>query len=271
MSGKLEGRVTIITGAASGFGEAAARRFQVEGARVVVADIDLSGATRVAESIGNGALAASVDVSDSEQVAALVALAEDEFGGLDVMVNNAGVIHAKMSIEDIPEAEFDRMVNINLRGTFLGIKHATPALRRRGRGVILNTASIGAVLPRMYTSAYSATKSGIIMLTRSASMDLAPEIRVNAVCPAASPTQFLQGSAGGSGAAYDAYVANMQANAHQSIPLGRLADPDDVGAAMVFLASDDAAFITGIALPIDGGRSAGDYVGRVGVTEAVDG
>jgi len=234
---------------------------------VVVADINAEAAKGVAASIGEGAIAVGVDVTVAAQVAGTVDVAVEEFGGLDIMVNNAGVIHAKMSVETIPEEEFDRIVSINLRGTFLGIKYATPALRRSGGGVILNTASVGAIMPRMHTAAYSATKAAIITLTRSAAMDLAPQIRVNAVCPAASPTQFLVGSAGGDGAVYDAYVASMAVNAQQSIPLGRLAEPADVAAAFAFLASDDAAFITGIALTVDGGRSAGDSTGRVGVAE----
>jgi 3-oxoacyl-[acyl-carrier protein] reductase len=270
MTRRLEGRTAVVTGAASGFGEATARRLHAEGANVLVADINAEGAKTVAESIGAGAIATGVDITVGAQVADAIALAVEEFGGLDIMVNNAGVIHAKMSVETIPDEEFDRIVDINLRGTFLGIKHATPALRKRGGGVILNTASIGAIMPRMFTAAYSATKAGIITLTRSAAIDLAPQIRVNAVCPAASPTQFLKGSAGGGGAVYEAYVASMQSNAHQSIPLGRLAEPNDVAAAFAFLASDDAAFITGIALPVDGGRSAGDTAGRVGVAETTE-
>lgn len=268
MSGVLDGRIAVITGAASGFGAATARRFHAEGASVVVADLDAEGAKRVAESLGGNALGLGVDVSKSDQVAAMIDTATSAFGGLDILVNNAGIIHAKGSIETLEETDFDRIVNVNLRGPYLGIKHAVPALRRSSHAVILNTASVGALVPRLHTSIYSATKAGIISLTRSAALDLAPDIRVNAVCPLASATPFLAGGAGGGGATYDAYVARMQENAERDVPMGRLVRPEEVAAAFVFLASDDAAFITGVALPIDGGRSAGDTVGRVGVNTA---
>ncbi|MDQ7905556.1 SDR family oxidoreductase [Phytohabitans sp. ZYX-F-186] len=262
MTGVLSGRIAVVTGAASGFGAATALRFHAEGARVVVADRDGDGVKRVAEALGGDALGMTVDVSRTEDVARMVEAAVDTFGGLDILVNNAGIIHAKGSIETLAEAEFDRIVDVNLRGTFLGIKHAVPVLRRSRHAVILNTASVGALVPRINTSIYSATKAGIISLTRSAALDLAPAIRVNAVCPLASATPFLAGGAGGGGAVYDAYVAGMTSDARHSVPLGRLVRPEEVAAAFTFLASDDAAFITGVALPIDGGRSAGDLVSR---------
>ena len=262
MSGGLDGRIAIVTGAASGFGAATAKRFQAEGVRVVVADIDAEGAKAVAESLGGDAIGIGVDVTQSDQVEAMVTAAVDTFGGLDILVNNAGIIHTKGSIETLAETEFDRIVNVNLRGAFLGIKYATPVLRRSEHAVILNTASVGALVPRLHTSIYSATKAAIISLTRSAALDLAPQIRVNAVCPLASPTPFLAGGAGGGGEIYDAYVARMQADARRNVPMARLVRPEEVAAAFVFLASDDAAFITGVALPIDGGRSAGDSIGR---------
>lgn len=268
MTGVLEGRIAIVTGAASGFGQATARRFHAEGAKVVLADIDAQGAKIVADSLGDNTLAIGVDVSKSIEVAGMVEAATQTFGGLDILVNNAGIIHAKGSIETLSESDFDRIVNVNLRGPFLGIKHAVPALRCSRNAVILNTASVGALVPRMFTAIYSATKSGILTLTKSAALDLAPTIRVNAVCPLASPTPFLAGGAGGGGAVYDAYVARMEEDAHHNVPMGRLVRPDEVAAAFTFLASDEAGFITGIALPIDGGRSAGDTAGRVGVSAA---
>lgn len=270
MTGVLDGRVCVVTGAASGFGEATARRFHAEGARVVVADLDADGARRVATSLGADALAIAVDVRHSEQVAAMVAAAADTFGGLDVLVNNAGIIHAKDSIESLAEDDFDRIVDVNLRGAFLGIKHAVPVLRRSRHAVILNTASVGALIPRRHTSIYSATKAAVISLTRSAALDLAPQIRVNALCPLASPTPFLAGGAGGGGATYDAYVERMRSDAQRTVPLGRLVRPEEVAAAFTFLASDEAAFITGVALPIDGGRSAGDLLSQTRAGIGVD-
>lgn len=264
---RLEGRVAIVTGAASGFGAATARRFHAEGSRVVVADRDVEGAARVAAELGDGAIAVGVDVSNDDDVALMVAQAVSAFGGLDIMVNNAGIIHAKTPIEEIDVDMFDRVVAVNVRGTFLGIKHAAAHLRRSGRGVILNTASVGALRPRKQTSVYSATKSAIISLTQSAALELAPEIRVNAVCPLAADTPFLAGGAGGTGEVLDRYRAQIAADAVNSVPMARLATPEDVAGVFAFLASDDAAFLTGLAIPIDGGRTAGDSTGTVGIAK----
>lgn len=263
---RLQGRIAIVTGGASGFGAATARRFHAEGARVVVADRNEAGARAVAVALGEDAISVGVDISVSEQVATMVGAAVDAFGGLDILVNNAGVIHAKTPIEEIDVDTFNRIVGVNLRGTFLGIKHATPVLRRSRHAVILNTASVGALRPRRQTSVYSATKAAIISLTQSAALDLAPDIRVNAICPLASDTPFLAGGAGSSdGEALDAYRAQIAADAMASVPLGRLATPGDVAGVLAFLAGDDAAFLTGITVPIDGGRTAGDTTGRVGL------
>ncbi len=263
MGSVLDRRVAIITGAASGFGEATARRFHQEGARVVLADINEEGAKSVAESLGENALGIGADVSQAAQVSAVVDAAVQAFGGLDIMVNNAGLIHGKYSVEDLPEEEFDRIVNVNLRGPFLGIKYAVPALRKSSHAVILNTASVGALVPRALTSMYSATKAAIMMLTRSAAIDLGPHIRVNAVCPLTSPTGLLAAGAASVGATYDDFVVRLENDAKHAVPLGRLVRPDEVAAALTFLASDEAAFITGVSLPIDGGRSAGDPSGKV--------
>lgn len=262
MGSVLDGRVAIVTGAASGFGAATARRFVEEGAKVLLADVNEEGAKSVAESLGEHARGIGVDVSNAPQVAAMVDAAVQAFGGLDILVNNAGLIHAKYSVEDVPLEEFDRVVNVNLRGPFLGIKYAVPALRESAHAVILNTASVGALVPRALTSIYSATKAAIMMLTRSAAIDLGPQIRVNAVCPLTSPTGLLAPGAASLGLPYDDFVARLENDARQSVPLGRLLRPDEVAAALTFLASDEAAFITGVSLPIDGGRSAGDPSGK---------
>jgi 3-oxoacyl-[acyl-carrier protein] reductase len=261
---RFDGRVVLVTGAASGFGEATVRRFHAEGAAVVVADVDEGGAKRVADSLESRSLAVAVDVRVDAQVRALMAATVSAFGRLDVLVNNAGIIHAKAPLEEIDDETFDRVVDVNLRGVMHGFRHGVPAMRASGGGVILNTASVGALLPRRNTALYSATKAGILSLTRTAAMDLAPDIRVNAVCPLAADTPFLAGSVG-TGGAVGEYVARIRQDAERSVPLGRLATPADIAAAFAFLASDDASFITGVALPVDGGRTAGDTVGRVGV------
>lgn len=193
----------------------------------------------------------------------------ERFGRIDVLVNNAGIIHAKASIENIAEEDFDRTLAVNLRGAFLGIKHAAPEIRKTG-GSIVNTASVGALVPRRWTSVCSATKAALISLTKSAALDLSPDVRVNAVCPLAADTPFLAASAGGPDR-LEAYRTAIAADAARNTPLGRLAVPEDVAAAITFLASDDARFITGVALPVDGGRSSGDTGGRVGLPDATEG
>ncbi len=251
---RFANKVVIVTGAAAGFGEAIARRFASEGARVVVADLNEAGAKQVTSEIGAaGGEAVSVrcDVSQSDDVRALVASALERFGGLDVLVNNAGFSHRMMPLVDLPEADWERVFAVNTKSVYLGAKHAVPALRARGGGVIVNTASIGAVSPRPGVTAYNATKGAVLTLTRGLAVELAPfKIRVNAVNPVAADTDFMKGALGAQGLP-DAVRAGLVA----TIPLGRLTEPRDVAAAVCFLASDDAAFLTGVCLPVDGGRS----------------
>lgn len=246
-------KVAVVTGAAGGFGEAIARRFADEGASVVVADVDEAGADRVANAIRDGggeAQAVRTDVSSAEDVERMIAAAVDKFGGLDVLVNNAGVAHRGMMLADLPEEEYDRVFDTNTKGVYLGVKYAVPALRERGGGTIVNTASIGAVSPRPMLTAYNATKGAVITMTRGLAVELASfKIRVNAVNPVAADTAFMRGVYGSemSDRAREALIAN--------IPLGRLTEPRDVAAAVLFLASDEAEFLTGVCLDVDGGRS----------------
>jgi 3-oxoacyl-[acyl-carrier protein] reductase len=252
------GKAVVVTGAASGFGAATAKRFAAHAANVVVADVDGLGAEKVASEIGEAAVAVQADVRSSDQVAAMIQRAEDAFGGLDVLVNNAGLTRPGGPVEDSAEDDYTFVFDVNVRGVYLGVKHGVPALRRRGGGVILNTASIIGVVPRRNALIYAASKGAVITLTRAASLELAPQIRVNCVCPVAADTNFMVGAVGGNEEALAAVRANLRANPGAGIPMGRLADPSDVAAAFTFLASDDASFLTGIVLPIDGGRSAGD-------------
>lgn len=247
--GRLDDRVAIVTGAASGFGAAVARRFAAEGALVVVADIDGKGATAVAEEIGDRAKAAEVDVRNSAAVAAMVAAAESAFGGLDILVNNAGVPAKRGPVEALTEEEFDRVFGINVKGVWLGVKHGVPALRRRGGGVIINTSSIAAIIPRPGSVIYSATKGAVSSMTLALAKELAPSIRVNAEMPVAAVTNFMRQSR----PTDDASIAAMAAE----LPLKQLCEPEDVAAAMTFLASDEARLITGVCLHVDGGRSLG--------------
>ncbi len=247
-------KIAVVTGAASGFGAAIAKCFAAEGASVVVADVDEVGGKEVAADIlesGGAALFARADVSQADQVKAMIDTAVAEYGGLDILVNNAGFSHRMMPLWDLPEAEYDRVFAVNTKGVYLGAKYAVPALQKRGGGVIVNTASIGAVAPRPGVTAYNATKGAVVTMTRGLAMEVAPyRIRVNAVNPVASDTAFFKGALG-----VDAVPEPIRKGLIEGIPLGRLAEPLDVANAVLFLASDDAAFITGVCLEVDGGRS----------------
>ncbi len=251
---RFEGKVAIVTGAASGFGEAIAKSFATEGASVVIADVNEEDGKRVVSQIeeaGVRALFIRTDVSRARDVRAMIEAAIGTFGGLDILVNNAGFSHRAMPMWDLPEEEFDRVFATNTKGVYLGVKYAVPALRARGGGVIVNTASIGAVAPRPGVTAYNATKGAVVTMTRGLAVELAPfKIRVNAVNPVASETGFVRGAMG-----VDTFPEGVRKSLIAGIPLGRLTEPGDVAAAVLFLASDEAAFLTGVCLDVDGGRS----------------
>lgn len=251
---RFRDKVAVVTGAASGFGEAIATRFAAEGAKVVAADIDESGGMRVVSAInqaGGEAVFVRTDVSKAADVEAMIGAAVKQYGGLDVLVNNAGFSHQMTPLWDLPEADYDRVFAVNTKGVYLGAKYGVPALRERGGGVIVNTASIGAVAPRPGVTAYNATKGAVVTMTRGLAVEVAPfHIRVNAVNPVAADTKFIKGALG-----IDAMPDAIRQMVIQGIPLGRLAEPRDVAAAVLFLASDDAQFLTGVCLNVDGGRS----------------
>ena len=251
---RFDGKVVVVTGAAKGFGEAIVRRFAAEGARVLLGDVDEAVGTAVARSIeaaGGRAQFRFCDVAAAADVEALVGAAVEGEGGLDVMVNNAGFSHRSMSLWDLPEVDFDRQIAVNFKGVFLGCKYAVPALRDRGGGVIVNTASIGARRPRRGVTVYNATKGAVLTLTRGIAGEVARDgIRVCAVCPVAADTAFMLTARGG--APLD---ERTRESLVRGIPLGRLCAPGDVAGAVTFLASPDAAFLTGVCLDVDGGRS----------------
>jgi 3-oxoacyl-[acyl-carrier protein] reductase len=251
---RFENRVAIVTGAASGFGREIARRFAAEGARLVLGDVNEAGGKEVVagiESAGGAAAFRRCDVSQSDDVKGLVKLALERYDGLDVLVNNAGFSHRMGGLWDLPEAEYDRVFAVNTKSVYLGAVHAVPVLRERGGGAIVNTASIGAVRPRPGLTAYNSTKGAVVTMTRGLAAEVAPfQIRVNAVMPVAADTGFMQGVWGERGLPEAARKA-----ATDGIPLGRLAEPGDVAGAVLFLASDDASFLTGVCLDVDGGRS----------------
>ncbi|HUT48841.1 MAG TPA: glucose 1-dehydrogenase [Alphaproteobacteria bacterium] len=250
---RLQNKVAIVTGAASGFGEAIAHRFAQEGARVVISDINDNAGRPVADAItGAGGTARFVhaDVSNADDVAGMVAEAESAYGGLDILVNNAGYPQRNQPMLEVSEDEFDRIFAVNVKSLYLAALHGVPALRRRGGGVMINTASTAGLSPRPGLTWYNGSKGAAITLTKSMAVELAPEkIRVNALCPVAGDTPMLDEFLGGTRTeeAYAKFVA--------SVPLGRLAVPQDIANAALFLASDEAEFLTGVCLEVDGGRT----------------
>jgi 3-oxoacyl-[acyl-carrier protein] reductase len=250
---RFHGWTVIVTGAGSGIGKDIARRFVREGAYVVVADIDAEAATARATSLGEQATPFAVDVTDAAQVRDLVGFTEAWRGGLDVLVNNAGVSHRFENALELEDSEFDRVLDINAKSLLYTAKAAVPLLRRSPHGSIVTTASIGAVVVRPGASLYAASKAAAISMTRSLALELAPEVRVNCVLPTSTDTNLLRSIPG----ADEAWVAERYARNAESLPMKRLGTGDDVAAAIAFLASQDASFITGVALPVDGGRSAG--------------
>jgi 3-oxoacyl-[acyl-carrier protein] reductase len=245
---RLEGKVAIVTGAGSGFGEGIARRFAAEGAQVVIADIAEENGRRVAREIGYAAVFVRADVTQGDDVKAMVQAATDRFGRLDILVNNAGYSHRNQPMLSVDEATFDRIFAVNVKSIYFAAMHAVPVLRAGGGGVILNIASTAGVRPRPGLTWYNASKGAAITLTRSMAVELAPDkIRVCALNPVAGETPMLATFLGED-------TPERRAQFLATIPLGRFSTPTDVANAACFLCSDEASMITGVALEIDGGR-----------------
>jgi len=248
---RLKDKIAIVTGAASGFGAGIATRFAREGARVVVNDLHADAARRTVDAIereGGRAIACAGDVSNDGDVARLVAAALDAFGRLDVVVNNAGTTHRNQPMLDVPEALFDRIYQVNVKSLYLTAKHAVPHFRAQKSGALITIASTAGVRPRPGLTWYNGSKGAAIVTSRSMAAELAPDnIRVNVINPVAGETGLLADFMGED-------TPQKRAQFVATIPLGRLSQPSDIATAAVFFASDEAAFITGACLEVDGGR-----------------
>lgn len=248
---RLEGRRAIVTGAGSGIGRAIAQRFASEGACVLVADVDEAAAATVASELAGEAASYTVDVALADQVRCLIDRATGLWGGLDVLVNNAGVGVAATT-EQTDESDWDRVIDINLKGTFLGMKYAIPTIRESGGGSIINISSIAAIVGVADRAAYCAAKGGILALTRAAAIDHVLEgVRINCILPGTADTPWIQRITAG----YDdpqAARAAMQARQ----PHGRFVAPEEIAAMAAYLASDEAASVIGAAMIVDGGMTA---------------
>lgn len=246
---RFGGRVAIVTGGASGIGRATAERLAAEGAAVLVADLDEDAGTKVADEIdatGGTARFHRADVTDHAQVDAMVAAALDEFGRLDFAVNSAGTAGTYAALPDQTLAEWNRVLAVNLTSTFLCLQAEIPAMMRTGGGAVVNVASAAGLMGFAHLPAYVASKHGVVGLTKSVALEYAKRgVRINVVCPGSVRTPMLAGFVGGD---HDA-LERMGRTA----PVGRLAEPSEIAAAIAWLCSDDASYVTGHALSVDGG------------------
>ncbi len=244
---RLKDKVAIVTGAGSGMGAAMAETFVREGARVAVLDIDEKAGRSVAGRFGEDAIFLRCDVASRADIDAAVAATEKAFGKIDILVNNAGISHVNKPLLDISEAEFDRVFAVNVKGVFLFMQAVVAPFRRSGGGVVINIGSTAGLRPRPGLSAYNSTKGAVHILTRTLAVELAPEkIRVCAIAPVATDTPLLATFLGNAEGMREKFIA--------TVPLGRLALPQDIANVALFLASDEAQFVTGNVVEVDGGR-----------------
>jgi len=246
---RLADKIALITGAGSGFGEGIARTFAREGAKVAIVDINEQAARDVAVSLGSGAVAIRADVSKRSDVDAAVQATVDAFGGLDILVNNAGITHVRKPLTDVTEEEFDRILAVNVKSIFHTAQAVVPVFRKRGSGVILNIGSTAGLRPRPGLTWYNTSKGAVNLASKSMATELAADkIRVCAIAPTIGDTALLSSFMGGDS-------DELRAKFNASVPLGRMSTPQDVANAALFLASDEAGYLTGVVLEVDGGRS----------------
>jgi 3-oxoacyl-[acyl-carrier protein] reductase len=254
MSARLAGKIAIVTGGGSGFGAGIVRKFVAEGAKVLVADINEQAAKDVAAQLGAATYPLRVDVAHGADVRLMFDAAQSHFGRIDIVINNAGVTHLPQPLEEVSEADFDRIVAVNMKAIYYSMREAVPRLKANApgangiRGVVLNMASTAGVSPRPRLGWYNASKGWVITATRANAVELAPfGIRVVALNPVAGETPLLKSFMGQD-------TPQMRAKFLSTIPIGRFSQPEDLGNAACFLVSDEASMITGVCMEVDGGR-----------------
>ena len=245
---RLTNKTAIVTGGASGFGEAIVKKFLNEGARVVIADINQTGAEALSERLGKNTVAVKCDVGDRVSIKTLKTQATEAFGLIDIIVNNAGVTHLPTPLDEVSEQEFDRVFQVNCKSVYLMAQAFVPNMKVRKSGSILNIASTAGVSPRPNLNWYNSSKGWMNTATRTMAIELAPfNIRVNAVNPVAGETPLLTSFLGED-------TPEMRRKFLSTIPLGRFAEPDDIANASCYLCSDEASMVTGVCMQVDGGR-----------------
>ena len=245
---RLQGKVAIVTGGASGFGAGIARKFVAEGARVMIPDLNIDMANELAAELGDTVQAIQTNVARDADVATMVQSTLDAFGQIDILINNAGVTHLPAPMEDVTEDDFDKVFAVNCKSVYLTAKYIVPLMKAQGTGAILNVASTAGVSPRPRLNWYNASKGWMNNATKGMAVELAPAgVRVNALNPVAGDTPLLKSFMGED-------TPQMRAKFLSTIPLGRFSTPEDMGNAACYLCSDEASMITGVCMEVDGGR-----------------
>ncbi len=245
---RLKNKVVLITGAASGFGEAIARRFAKEGAKLILVDINEKLLNKLSNEIGDNLIELVADISQLAGAKKMIKAAISNFDRLDILINNAGVTHKNMPLESVTEEDFTRIYEVNMKAIYYACQIAVPVMTKQGGGMILSTASSAGLRPRPGLVWYNASKAWLINVTKTMALELAPKnIRVNCLCPVAGETPMLVEFMGED-------TEQMRKKFKSTIPLGRFSQPKDIANAALYLCSDEADFITGVALEVDGGR-----------------